>query len=202
MRIGFFSDPFSPPHVGQTVAAAAFMEQMWLDTLYVVPTLNDASAVPYADRLALCRRAFEGREGIVVSDLALRYPMLAGNVGVARHLSDLFGGDSRIFCLLGTDTLLLSETETCAGALFSACYPCYYRNDTDTALDDKIVQKIAEYYEKYHKIVRRIITDAVPISSGDVRHAVEKGQPFDHMTAPAVAVYIREKRLYHTGEET
>ena len=151
MRIGFFSDPFSPPHVGQTVAAAAFMEQMWLDTLYVVPTLKDESAVPYADRLALCRRAFEGREGIVVSDLALRYPMLAGNVGVARHLSDLFGGDSRIFCLLGTDTLLSSETATCAGALFSACYPCYYRNDTDTALDDKIVQKIAEYYEKFHK---------------------------------------------------
>ena len=36
-RIGIYGGTFSPPHNGHIAAAKAFMEQMWLDILYVIP---------------------------------------------------------------------------------------------------------------------------------------------------------------------
>ena len=38
MRIGIFGGTFSPVHNGHIAAAHAFMEKMWLDVLYVMPT--------------------------------------------------------------------------------------------------------------------------------------------------------------------
>ena len=36
-RIGVYGGTFSPPHNGHLAAARAFMEQMWLDLLFVIP---------------------------------------------------------------------------------------------------------------------------------------------------------------------
>jgi nicotinate-nucleotide adenylyltransferase len=77
LRIGIYGGTFSPPHKGHIAAAKAFMEQMWLDILYIIPTgvtphktmKGDATA---ADRLEMCRLAFEGVEGVIVSDLEIR----------------------------------------------------------------------------------------------------------------------------------
>ena len=60
MRIGIFGGTFSPVHNGHIAAAHAFMEKMWLDVLYVMPTAlpphkqlhGDAAA---ADRLEMLR---------------------------------------------------------------------------------------------------------------------------------------------------
>ena len=38
MRVGIYGGTFSPVHNGHVAAAKAFMEQMWLDILYVIPT--------------------------------------------------------------------------------------------------------------------------------------------------------------------
>ena len=62
-RIGIYGGTFSPPHNGHLAAARAFMEQMWLDILYVIPDAlpphkEMADPVSAADRLEMCRRAF------------------------------------------------------------------------------------------------------------------------------------------------
>ena len=36
-RIGIYGGTFSPVHNGHVAAAKAFMEQMWLDVLFVIP---------------------------------------------------------------------------------------------------------------------------------------------------------------------
>ena len=76
------------------------------------------------------------------------------------------------------------------------------REGPDPILDAKIVAKIAEYQEKYGKVVRRITGDVVPVSSTMVRAAVEKGESLDGMVPLAVEKYIREQGLYKkTGGE-
>ena len=68
MRVGIYGGTFSPVHNGHIAAAKAFMEQMWLDILYIIPTgvtphkvmKGDASA---RDRLEMCRLAFADVEG-------------------------------------------------------------------------------------------------------------------------------------------
>ena len=64
MRVGIYGGTFSPVHNGHVAAAKAFMEQMWLDILYVIPTgvtphkimKGDATA---ADRLEMSVYSFE-----------------------------------------------------------------------------------------------------------------------------------------------
>ena len=64
LRIGIYGGTFSPVHKGHVAAAKAFMEQMWLDVLYVIPTgvtphKEMAGGVTSAQRLRMCELAFE-----------------------------------------------------------------------------------------------------------------------------------------------
>ena len=69
IRIGIYGGTFSPPHNGHIAAAKAFMEQMWLDFLYVIPTATPPHKemdvpVDAKHRLEMCRLAFSDVEGV------------------------------------------------------------------------------------------------------------------------------------------
>lgn len=198
IRIGIYGGTFSPPHNGHLQAARAFMEQMWLDILYVIPTAIpphkemdvDVSA---ADRLAMCRAAFAGIEGVYVSDTEIQRGGRSYTVDTLRELS---GDDRRLFLLCGTDMVLTLDEWRSPDEIFRLSYPVYIRRDDDRALDEKIVQKIADYNQKYGKVVRRIVTDPIVLSSSDVREALKDGKPITDMVPPAVEKYIRDNHLY------
>ena len=201
MRVGIYGGTFSPVHTGHVAAAKAFMEQMWLDILYVIPTgvtphkdmKGDATA---ADRLEMCRLAFEGVEGVIVSDLEMRREGKSYTVDTLRELYDPEG---RLFLLLGTDMLMTLDQWREPDEIFRLCYPVYVRRETDGELDQAIVEKIASYQKKYGKVVRRIVTPAIELSSTDVRAAVAEGFSIEGAVPPAVAAYIRDRDLYRNA---
>ena len=198
MRVGIYGGTFSPVHNGHVAAAKAFMEQMWLDILYVIPTgvtphkdmKGDATA---ADRLEMCRLAFAGMEGVIVSDLEMRREGKSYTVDTLRELYDPNG---RLFLLMGTDMLLTLDGWREPEEIFRLCYPVYIRRESDAGLDAAIVEKIKTYQETYGKVVRRIVTPALELSSTDVRRAVADGFPIDGAVPSAVAAYIRTHHLY------
>jgi nicotinate-nucleotide adenylyltransferase len=203
MRVGIYGGTFSPVHNGHVAAAKAFMEQMWLDILYVIPTgltphkdmKGDATA---ADRLEMCRLAFEGVEGVIVSDLEMRREGKSYTVDTLRELYD---PDGRLFLLMGTDMLLTLDKWREPEEIFRLCYPVYIRREEDDGLDGAIVEKIKSYQEKYGKVVRRIVGDPIVVSSTAVRRAVAEGKSIAGMVPPAVEKYIRENGLYKkTGD--
>ena len=201
MRVGIYGGTFSPVHNGHVAAARAFMEQMWLDILYVIPTgvtphkdmKGDATA---ADRLEMCRLAFEGVEGVIVSDLEMRREGKSYTVDTLRELYD---PDGRLFLLMGTDMLMTLDKWREPDEIFRLCYPVYVRRETDGELDAPIVEKIKSYQEKYGKVVRRIVTPAIELSSTDVRAAVAEGFPIEGAVPPAVADYIHTHGLYRNA---
>ena len=198
MRIGIYGGAFSPIHNGHVAAARAFMEQMWLDILYVMPTgisphkqmKGDATA---RDRFEMCRLAFEGVDGVIVSDLELRRE---GKSYTVDTLREMYHPDNRLFFLMGTDMLMTLDRWREPEEIFRLCYPVYVRRETDTSLDDAIIQKIAEYNVKYGKVVRRIVTPAIEVSSTLVRETVAAGGDVRDMVPASVASYISEKGLY------
>ena len=201
MRIGIFGGTFSPVHNGHVAAARAFMEKMWLDILYVMPTAlpphkqlhGDADQ---ADRLEMLRLAFSGMEGVLVSDLEIRRGGRSYTVDTLRQLhADLHEGD-RLFLLMGTDMLLSFDSWREPEEIFRLCWPVYIRRETDAALDDEIVRRIAQYRAQYGKTVIRIDAPAVEISSTSIRRAIAADRPIDDMVPPSVAAFIREKQLY------
>ena len=201
MRVGIYGGTFSPVHNGHVAAAKAFMEQMWLDILYVIPTgvtphkdmKGNATA---ADRLEMCRLAFEGVEGVIVSDLEMRREGKSYTVDTLRELYD---PDGRLFLLLGTDMLMTLDQWREPDEIFRLCYPVYVRRENDGELDQAIVEKTSSYQKKYGKVVRRIVTPAIELSSTDVRAAVAEGFPIEGAVPPAVAAYVRDHDLYRNA---
>ena len=197
-RIGIYGGTFSPPHNGHVAAAKAFMEQMWLDLLYVIPAAippHKAMEVPVSaeHRLRMTQLAFADVEGVYVSDLELRREGKSYTVDTLRELA---GEDRRLFLLCGTDMMLTLDEWHEAEELFRLCYPVYARREKDHLLDAKIVQKIAFYQEKYGKIVRKIQMEPLEISSTTVRRKLANGQSVSDLIPPLVEQYIFDNHLY------
>lgn len=198
MRVGIYGGTFSPVHNGHVAAAKAFMEQMWLDILYVIPTgvtphkemKGDATA---KDRLEMCRLAFADVDGVIVSDLEMKREGKSYTVDTLRELYDPEG---RLFFLMGTDMLLTLDQWREPEEIFRLCYPVYIRREADEALDVAIVDKITSYQRRFGKMVPRIVAPAIEMSSSLVRQTVGKGEPISDMVPPAVAEYIRDHHLY------
>jgi nicotinate-nucleotide adenylyltransferase len=199
MRIGIYGGSFSPVHNGHVAAAKAFMEQMWLDVLYIMPAGIPPHKQMEGDantwqRLKMCELAFEGMDGVLISDLEMRREGKSYTVDTLRAMAS---EEHRLFLMMGTDMLLTLDTWREPEEIFRLCYPVYMRREgPDPILDARIVAKISEYQQKYGKVVRRIVGDPIVVSSTAVRRAVAEGKSIADMVPSAVEKYIRENGLY------
>jgi nicotinate-nucleotide adenylyltransferase len=174
------------------------MEQMWLDFLYVIPTATPphkelSVSVDAKHRLEMCRLAFSDVEGVYVSDVEMQRGGRSYTVDTLRELS---GEDRRLFLLCGTDMMLTLGNWREPEEIFKLSYPVYIRREKDAIIDKQIVQKIAEYNEKYGKVVRRIVTDPIELSSSLVRERLQNGEDVSHLIPASVEKYIRDNHLY------
>ena len=198
LRIGIFGGTFSPVHNGHIASAKAFMEQMKLDYLYVIPTCMpphkqiDSSDDP-KHRMRMCELAFAGVDGVVVSDIEIKR---GGKSYTYDTLVELSRPDARLFFMCGTDMVLTFDKWYRYEDIFKLCYPVYVRRENDPIITQRIVSKISEYYEKYGVMFRRIVTEPIEISSTLIRKKAECYEDISSLVPKAVAEYIKENKLY------
>ncbi len=197
-RVGIYGGTFAPIHNGHVSAAKAFMEQMKLDYLFIIPTyLPPHKQIDESDdplyRLRMCELAFEGTDGVVISDCEIAR---GGKSYTYDTLAELQRPNTRLFLLCGTDMVLSFDRWYRFEDIIKMCYPVYVRRENDAMLGNMLVSKIQEYYQKYGVMFRRVVTDPIPISSTDVRRAVAAGEDISHLVPPAVERFIKENRLY------
>lgn len=198
MRIGIYGGTFAPVHRGHVAAAQAFIRQMELDLLYVIPAgipphkQIDAADDP-AHRLAMCELAFGGMEKVIVSDMEITRGGKSFTVDTLRALS---GEDRRLFLLMGTDMMLTLDSWRAPDEIFRLCYPVYIRREHDPILEGQIVAKNQLYLEKYGKIVRRLMADVIELSSTEIRDRVKNGKEITDLVPTPVADYIKSNGLY------
>lgn len=192
-RIGIFEGTFNPPHNGHVLSARAFMEQMWLDFLYVLPMpIVGEREADTAHRLRMCEAAFGGAEGVYVSDAAIKN----ASFSTSGALRELFADERRLFLLCGTDRMLALREERDVAEIFQYAYPVYVRREKDPMLDRRIVKQISAYQEAYGKVMRRIVTEPTVISSEEIRERVRVGKPIGDCVPPTVEKYIGDNHLY------
>ena len=197
-RVGIYGGTFAPPHIGHVEAAKAFMKQMRLDYLYVIPAAvpphkqSDFIVDPF-HRLAMCDLAFSGIDGVIVSDIELRRGGVSYTVDTLRELT---APDTRLFLFCGTDMFLTLDQWYCADEIFKLCYPIYIRRENDQFITNKILKKIGEYTEKYNAIVRRVVTEPIELSSSRVRKTIREGGDISGMVDPNVKMYIDDHCLF------
>lgn len=198
MRVGIYGGAFSPVHNGHVAAAKAFLEQMWLDILYIIPTglsphKEMSTRASANDRMEMCRLAFENCDGIIVSDIEIKRQ---GKSFTSDTLRELYREEDRLFLLCGTDMMLSLDTWHEPEEIFRLCYPVYIRRENDSETEKKIISKNAEYKQKYGRIVTRVKTDAIEISSREIRQKLENGESIHGLVPDKVEEYIEKRRLY------
>lgn len=197
-RVGIYGGTFAPVHNGHVESARAFMKQMKLDYLYIIPTyIPPHKEIDFADspehRLRMCELAFAGTDGIIVSDMEIRR---GGKSYTYDTLRELSGEDKKLFLLCGTDMVLTFDTWFRYEDILKMCYPCYVRREKDKIIENRIIEKITEYYNKHGVMFRRILTDPIEISSTEIREAVSRGEDISKIVPCEVEEYIREMQLY------
>lgn len=202
LRVGIFGGTFAPVHNGHVIAAKAFMEQMKLDYLYIIPAcLPPHKQISPSDdpkhRLRMCELAFADVDGVVVSDLEIAR---GGKSYTYDTLKELSRPNTRLFFMCGTDMVLSFDTWYRFEDIFKLCYPVYVRRENDPIITNRIVAKITEYYQKYGVMFRKILTEPIEISSTAVRKAVFEGRDISSFVPPLVESYIKTHGLY-IGEE-
>ena len=199
MRIGIYGGTFSPVHIGHVQAARAFMEQMWLDVLFIIPTgvtphkeMSDGASS--ADRLNMCKLAFAGIDGVIVSDIEILRAGKSYTVDTLRTFS--VNSEDRLFLLCGTDMMLTLDKWKDADEIFKLCYPVYIRREKDSSLDSKIISKIAEYKQKHGKNVVKLTVEPIEISSNQIRDMIKNQMDASAYLPRGVYEYIKKEGLY------
>ena len=146
IRVGIYGGTFAPVHNGHVAAAKAFMEQMKLDYLFIIPTcMPPHKQIDFSDdpifRLRMCELAFQDIDGVVISDTEIKR---GGKSYTYDTLTELTRPNTRLFLMCGTDMVLTFDTWYKFEEIFKLCYPVYVRRENDPILTKRIVDKITE----------------------------------------------------------
>ena len=198
LRVGIYGGTFAPIHNGHLVAAKAFMEQMKLDYMFIIPAgIPPHKQIDRSDdplfRLKMCELAFEDTDGVIISDCEIKR---SGRSFTYDTLKEFARPDVRLFLMCGTDMVLTFDQWYKFEEIFKLCYPVYVRRENDPIMTKRIVDKITEYYEKYGVMFRRIVTEPIELSSTQIRKRVAEGKSISGLVPQKVERFILENGLY------
>ena len=197
-RVGIYGGTFAPVHNAHVETAKLFMEQMRLDYLFIIPSAipPHKEIDPLDDpkhRLEMCRLAFAGMDGVVVSDMEIER---GGKSYTIDTLKELSAKNRRLLLLCGTDMVLSFDRWYKYREILELCYPVYMRREKDAMLDTMRVNKLTKYYNESGKMFRKLIGEPIELCSTDIRKAVKRGDSISGMVPPAVEKYIIDNNLY------
>lgn len=197
MRIGIMGGTFNPPHMGHVNAASAAMHEIPLDRIIFVPAgipphkamAEDSASTK--ERLEMTGLAAE-LVGAEVSDMEISREGKSFTVDTLRELKKKYPNDE-LWLIMGTDMFLSIETwrefETILSLAGIAAVP-RDKNDLECLFNHgKFLKK------KYGATSRIIETEAVTISSSELRPGINRDELLGFLPE-AVYEYIVRKKLY------
>ncbi len=201
MRLGILGGTFNPPHLGHLVCAQEAYLQLDLQRVLVIPARipphKPLDEEPGAEhRLELCRRAVDGDERFVVSDLEIRRggPSFTVDTLKALHATT---PDSELFLILGGDVAAgLPQWREPDQVLSLSTVAVAKRRGTSR----EAVEAALEMLPGGGK-VRFFPMPRIGVSSTMVRRRVRAGLPIRYLVPDLVASYIDEHELYVSNEQ-
>jgi nicotinate-nucleotide adenylyltransferase len=207
--LGILGGTFNPPHVGHLAVARHAREELALDLVLLVP----AHTAPYkADghgnggerggwdpgplhRLAMCRLAVAGEDGLDVSAVEVERGGLSYTVDTLRAIHASHPNAELTF-IVGADTAgTLGSWREPAELLALAHLAVAGRAGTDR---QRVLGAVGEIGEE-EADVRFLEMPTIDASSSIARERIARGEPVEELVGPAVAEYIAEHGLYRAG---
>lgn len=219
-KLGIYGGSFSPIHIGHMAAAYAFKTELSLDRLLIIPAavpphkiLIDSTSPK--DRFEMCRIAFEGADGISVSDIELKRE---GKSYTYDTITELKAPDLSIYMLCGTDMILTFEKWYRFEDILKNVTLAYVRRENDKSSAEKLSTVCDRLTERYgakiipikitrnaalmcgfadiYKSSRELSRINIGVSSTIVREKIRSGADVSAVVHPDVLRYIKSHDLY------
>ncbi|MBQ8288799.1 MAG: nicotinate (nicotinamide) nucleotide adenylyltransferase [Clostridia bacterium] len=206
--LGIYGGTFSPPHNGHVSAGLAFLRQLKLDRLMVMPARipphKPDGGIEPIHRLRMTQLAFEDApeygETLFVSDWEITRKSVSYTVDTLRffHMQGY-----QLYFLCGTDMFLSLDKWRQPEMIFSLATIAYVRREDETpAIRQMIDDAKYNYRIKYNAEPVEIVTKPIDISSSQIRAGLAQGDDVSRWISPAVLGYIRENGLYLPDERS
>lgn len=198
MRLGLFGGTFDPIHTGHMHAALLFKTMLQLDRVILLPAYapfhKKTCRTPYAHRLAMCRLAAEGAEGVDVSDLERNMPKGSLTCDVVREMARCYPGHT-FFLLLGGDAFArMPRWKGVEEIIGTAVIGVLQRGRTETGRD--ACRTAERELRRRGGDIRILDAPMLPVSSSMIRAGAARGEPIRGLVPPPVADYIERCGLY------
>lgn len=196
MRIGVYGGTFNPIHNAHVRMAEAYVRQLRLDRILLVPThipphKRAVDLAPDEDRLAMCRLAAAELPRFEVSDREIRQGGRSYTYRTLEQLRAAYPGDE-LFLLMGADMFLTVQDWVEPAAIFRQATLCVGQREPGGL--DRLRAHKAKLEQQGARCVILDMPPA-PLSSTEIRRQLRA-----HGTAeglhPAVLAYIQTHGLY------
>ncbi len=195
-RIGILGGTFNPPHVAHLVCAQEARAQLGLDHVVLMPVHTpphkEAAGDPGGEvRLALCRAAAAGDDGLRVSRLEVDRPGPSYTADTLRALTAEQPADELTFIVGGDQAQGLPswrepDVILALARLAVAERAGVVREDVRTHLAGLAAPDRLVFFDM----------PRLDVSSSDLRRRVAEGRPVRHLVPGAVAALIAQHGLY------
>lgn len=199
-RVGMLGGTFDPIHYGHLTIAEDCWAQLDLDEVLFVPAggpphKQGRAVSPARDRLAMVELAIADNPHFQLSRIDVERPGLSYSVDTVRTLQARLGPETRIFFIVGADSLAdlprWREPERLAGlcqivAVNRPGYPMLNLAALEAAIPDA------------RRRIIQLTTPGVDVSATQLRQRVAEGRPIRYLVPDAVRAYVQEHHLYRT----
>lgn len=190
MKIGILGGTFDPVHQGHLILAESAKSQYALDKVIFVPAYlaphktEQKVLTSCVDRYNMTELALKNTSGFEVSDCEISRAGISYTIDTLRYFKKIYP-DAQIFLIMGEDTFKDIDTWREAGEIKKiASFLVMDRLSTDLS-------------ESMGATVQRIKIPFFPLSSSEIRVAIQKRENLNSLLNPSVEAYIREKCLYN-----
>ncbi|MBQ3099914.1 MAG: nicotinate (nicotinamide) nucleotide adenylyltransferase [Clostridia bacterium] len=200
--LGIYGGTFSPPHDGHLNAINAFLSEVDLDKLLIMPAklpphkIIDPHDKPEhrlaMTRLMLCDHP-EWNSRLSVCDWEINQSEKSYTVYTLRHFKECA---DKLYFLMGTDMLLSLHEWYMPEEICRLCNIAFMRREQSGAeIDKKIEDQIKFLIKEFGAKIIELSSRVLPLDSTSVRSALAHGE---HPAGirPAVYDYIKQNRLY------
>ena len=190
MRIAIFGGTFNPIHKGHIFLANQAKKSLQLDKVifipaYIPPHKKSDGIISSDKRFSMIRLAVWGNPYFGVSRYEIDRKEKVYSVETVRHFKSVLPKDTKLFFLIGADSLKGLDKWKDSKKLFNLC-------------EFAVFSRPGFSLGKETQGIRAMKIDALDISSTQVRELIKQGKSIRALVPQTVAAYIKRRGLYKT----
>ena len=198
MKIGLLGGSFDPVHYGHLHMARQARQEYGLDEVWLIPAghspnKDERHMTPAAARLAMCRLAVMGEEGMDVCPLEVESEERSYTYRTLQKLTGQYP-QHQFYFIMGADSLDYLE-QWCHPEIIAQLSTILVVNRNQFSEDD-LQEKIRLLNGLFPLDVQIVHCDKWNISSSEIRKALSQGRDIDDYVPQNVIFYIKENQLY------